>query len=86
MSEFDKKWIFYLCIVLAITFLLGRAAYWTLTYVFGTAVVGEDGESLIQVSGVIEVIRKLVTPVLLIGGVMLTTAAYSKHKNEDVER
>lgn len=86
MSEFDKKWIFYLCIVLAITFLIGRTAYWTLTSLFGTAVVGEDGETYVEVSSLIEVIRKLVTPVLMVGGIMLTTAAYSKHKNEDVER
>lgn len=85
MTDFDKKWVAYLCIVLAVTFLLGRAGYWTLTSVFGTAVVGEDGKTVVEVSSAIETIRKLVTPVLMVAGVFITSAAYSRHRDNDTE-
>lgn len=85
MTDFDKKWITYLCIVLAVTFLLGRAGYWTLTSIFGVAVTGEDGKTVVEVSSTIETIRKLITPVLMVGGVFITSAAYAKHRDNDTE-
>ena len=85
MTDFDKKWMIYLCIVLGITFLAGRAAYWTLTFIFSETVVNADGETVTEVGSAIDIIRKLVTPVLMGIGIMATSASYMKHRDEDTQ-